>query len=155
MGGFAAQKGYGRVESLLSGQFVTKSDKGDKMNKFAEITVIEWQNGKDAETFTSDDDFREGTKTGELAGKTRITWADNKTVEWIKTDMLVKLDNRHFSLIREISDILPTPGETDILPSADNTHASVEAIENALKAGEATITVETDKPARTRKTSSK
>lgn len=146
MGGFAAQKGYGRVESLLSGQFVTKSDKGDKMNKFVEIAVIEWKNGKDAETFTSDDDFREGTKTGELAGKTRVTWADDKSVEWIKTDMLVKLDNRHFSLIREISDILPSP---------DNTHASVEAIETALKAGEATITVETDKPARRSRTASK
>lgn len=144
------------------------------MNKFAEITVIEWQNGKDAETFTSDDDFREGTKTGELAGKTRVTWADNKSVEWIKTDMLVKLDNRHFSLVREISDILPTPAETDNpvivgIPRSmttrwveqletdnqDNTHASVEAIENALKAGEAVKAAEETKTVRTRKTSSK
>lgn len=81
------------------------------MNKFKEITVIEWKNGKDAETFSNDDDFREGNKTGELAGKTRITWDDDKSVEWVKSDMLVKLDNYHLSLVR--------PASTPETPKAD------------------------------------
>lgn len=142
------------------------------MNKFAEIIVIEWKNGKNAETFTSDDDFREGTKTGELAGKTRITW-QNTTVEWVKTDKLRKLDNRHLefvsdntietahtdALIENAVRTMPKRNETDNTDNQDNGHASVEAIETAMKAGELFAQAESatndSKPTRARKTTSK
>lgn len=80
------------------------------MNKFAEITVIRFKSGITAETFNSDDDFRTGTKTQELAGKSRIQWdepisddSDNR-VEWVKSDMLVKLDSRHMQYTLDIPD---------------------------------------------------
>ncbi len=86
------------------------------MNKFAEIIVIEFKDGITVETFTRDEDFRTGTKTDELAGKTRIQWDSVKApisgkpageYEWVKSDMLVKLDNRHLQLVRSVSEILP------------------------------------------------
>lgn len=143
------------------------------MNKLDPITVIEWKNGKDAETFTKDEDFREGTKTGELAGKWRVRWDDDKSVEWLKSDMFVKFDNRHFSLVRPEdvlgedetdieteSDITDDPdsaviaadrdGTNPMAPMLDNGHASVEMIETAIKAGE-----DAAKPARRTRTASK
>jgi hypothetical protein len=66
------------------------------MNKFAEITVIQWKNGKNAETFSSDEDFRTGTYGRELAGKVRITWHDTNVTEWVKSDTLRKLDRLNF-----------------------------------------------------------
>jgi hypothetical protein len=65
------------------------------MNKFAEITVIRFKSGITAETFNSDDDFVTGTMTRNLAGKSRIVWDLDSSVEWVNSDMLVKLDKDH------------------------------------------------------------
>lgn len=62
------------------------------MNKFAEITVVEFKAGITAETFENDTDFTSGVITRELAGKTRIVWDQDSSVEWVMSDMLVKLD---------------------------------------------------------------
>lgn len=89
------------------------------MNKFAEITVIEFKNGKTAETFDSDEDFRTGIFGRELAGKVRVTWDDNGTVEWVKSDMLHKLDKSNVELIRPETDIQDKPQyERQIPPMA-------------------------------------
>lgn len=71
------------------------------MNKFAEITVIVFKEGVTAETFKSDDDFGTGTLTRVLVGKSRIKWDHDGSVEWVESDMLHKLDNRHVQLIRK------------------------------------------------------
>lgn len=74
------------------------------MNKFAEITVIQFMNGKTVETFETDEDIRTGRKTNELAGKTRIVWDADGSYEWVKSDTLVKLDNRHLQYLPPNSD---------------------------------------------------
>jgi len=70
-----------------------------KDTKFEQIVVVQFLNGKTAETFESDEDVRTGRKTNELAGKTRIVWDLGMQVEWVKSDKLVKLDNRHLQYI--------------------------------------------------------
>lgn len=69
------------------------------MNKFAEITVIQFKPGITAETFNSDEDFVTGTFTRELAGKSRIVWDQDERVEWVLSDTLVKLDKLHMQYI--------------------------------------------------------
>jgi len=84
------------------------------MNKFAEITVIQWLNGKNAETFESDNDFRTGTYGRELAGKVRISWDDTNEVEWVKSDKLRKLDKANFEYLSDTSDTSDTSDIIDI-----------------------------------------
>lgn len=84
------------------------------MNKFAEITVIQFVTGKTVETFERDEDFRTGRKTDELAGKTRIQWEADDSYEWVKSDLLVKLDNRHLQYMVDY-----TP-ESDMGDKSDN-----------------------------------
>jgi len=69
------------------------------MNKFDQIVVVQFKNGKTVETFDSDEDVRTGRKTNELAGKTRVVWDADSSYEWVKSDKLVKLDNRHLQYI--------------------------------------------------------
>lgn len=109
------------------------------MNKFAEITVVEFKNGKDVETWESDKDVRTGTYGRELLNRVEIRWNDDGTVEWVKSDMLRKYNSANYILTR--------PVETDILPSADNTPATVEALETALS-GDLDKALEMTKPAR-------
>jgi len=72
------------------------------MNKFAEITVVQFKKGITAESFTRDEDFRTGRKTDELAGKTRIQWESDDSYEWVNSNLLVKLDNRHFQYMVDL-----------------------------------------------------
>lgn len=83
------------------------------MNKFAEITVVQFVSGKSAETFERDEDFRTGIKTNELAGKTRIQWESDDKYEWVKSDLLVKLDSRHLQYMVDL------PVETDKSDKSD------------------------------------
>ena len=70
------------------------------MNKYAETVVIEFKAGITVDTFTKDEDFRSGVITRELAGKTRIVWDNDSSVEWVNSDKVEKLDSRHKQLNR-------------------------------------------------------
>lgn len=69
------------------------------MNKFEQITVIQFKSGITVESFNSDEDFVTGTFTRELAGKSRIVWDSDGSVVWVKSDTLHKLDKTHMQYI--------------------------------------------------------
>lgn len=89
------------------------------MNKFAEITVIEFKNGKDVDSWESDNDLRIGTVKGKVLNKTQILWDDDNSVEWVKTDNLRKHDKENYILTRAAE--TPEPQESPKTPEKPRT----------------------------------